>query len=318
MRRIPFLDTARSLCMLWIVGIWHMVAYLSNKFEVQNSYTNYITIGVLATFTFLSGFFLGGGIESLEGVARFYKKRVKRFLLLFLISCVSLYVIHLVVNSVNFIVSFKQLVCTVTGLACFIAPMPLTIWYFSMMIFFYIITPAITMQKRLKNKVIVCLLIYGILIITNLFWETDSRVVLYFPIYSSALMLSGKIDLKKIEKFNFPILFIFLFVCIFSIFLSEFCGGNYFIQLLPAITCGIVILEISKLLTVSKTENIFYKISYVSMCAYLFHRQFFGAVELVFGEFSLVLAYCVFLPLFLVVCYYTQKIYDYIINKIML
>lgn len=172
------------------------------------------------------------------------------------------------------------------------------------------------MQKSLKNKVLVCLLIYGVLIITNLFLETDDRVVLYFPIYSIALMLSGKIDFKDKEKCNFSILFIFLIVFIGSIFLNEFCGANYFIQLLPAITGGIVILEISKLLTVRKTESIYYKISYTSMCVYLFHRQFFGAAELLFGEFSIVLAYCVFLPLFLVVCYYTQKIYDYFINKI--
>ena len=31
--RVPFLDTARALCMLWIVGIWHMQAYLSNGIQ---------------------------------------------------------------------------------------------------------------------------------------------------------------------------------------------------------------------------------------------------------------------------------------------
>lgn len=97
--------------------------------------------------------FSGGGITSFADVIHFYKKRVKRFyfLFLFLFSCISLYVIHLFVSRVDFIVSVKQLVCTVTGLSCFIAPMPLTIWYFSMMIFFYIITPLVNVKKT-NNK----------------------------------------------------------------------------------------------------------------------------------------------------------------------
>ena len=58
-KRVPYLDTARALCMFWIVGIWHMQTYLSNGIQIQNQYTNYITVSVLATFTFISGFFLG-------------------------------------------------------------------------------------------------------------------------------------------------------------------------------------------------------------------------------------------------------------------
>lgn len=59
-KRVLFLDFARMLCMLWIVGVWHMQAYLSDGFAVQNRITENVTIGVLATFTFISGFFLGG------------------------------------------------------------------------------------------------------------------------------------------------------------------------------------------------------------------------------------------------------------------
>lgn len=39
--------------MLWIVGIWHMQAYLSDGFAIQNEITEKITIGVLTTFTFI-------------------------------------------------------------------------------------------------------------------------------------------------------------------------------------------------------------------------------------------------------------------------
>lgn len=310
--RVPFLDTARALCMLWIVGIWHMQAYLSNGIQIQNQYTNYITVSVLATFTFISGFFLGG-ITSFADVIHFYMKRVKRFYFLFLFSCISLYVIHLFVNRVDFIVSVKQLVCTVTGLSCFIAPMPLTIWYFSMMIFFYIITPLVNVQKTIKGKALVCFAIYVFLVFTNVFFETDERVVLYFPIYCAALIISGTIDIES--NFQFKRCLMTLICSAIATLVNVLWLSNCFTQLVPAISGAVFIIEISKLLTVKKTENTFRIISYASMCAYLFHRQFFGAIEFVFGEISAPIAYGIVLPLFLICCYYIQRVYDIIVDR---
>lgn len=37
--------------MLWIVGIWHMQAYLSDGFAIQNEITENITIGVLTIYS---------------------------------------------------------------------------------------------------------------------------------------------------------------------------------------------------------------------------------------------------------------------------
>lgn len=59
--RIEFLDTARALCCLWIVGVWHVEPYLLNPFLIHNEYTEPITVSVLASFTIISGYFLGGG-----------------------------------------------------------------------------------------------------------------------------------------------------------------------------------------------------------------------------------------------------------------
>ena len=47
-----------------------------------------VTTGVLATFTFISGLFLG---KKRMPVLTFYKKRLSRFFFLFLISCLSFY-----------------------------------------------------------------------------------------------------------------------------------------------------------------------------------------------------------------------------------
>ena len=257
--------------------------------------------------------FFWGGINSLDDAIHFYKKRIKRFYLLFLFSCISLYVIHLFADQVGFIVSIKQLICTITGLSCFIAPMPLTLWYFSMMIFFYIITPLVNAQKTIKKKVLVCFALYAFLVFTNAFFETDERVLLYFPIYCIALIKPGSIDIKS--RFSLRRCLFALIGGAIATLVNVLWQSNYCTKLVPIIFGAVCIIEISKLFTMNKTENLFRKISFVSMCAYLFHRQFFGAVQFVFGKIPAPIAYCIVLPIFLICCYCVQMGYDIIVNR---
>lgn len=257
--------------------------------------------------------FFWGGIDSFSGVIKFYKKRIKRFYFLFVLSCISLY-IYTVLGFGDFIVSFKQLICTLTGLSCFVKPMPLTIWYFSMMIFFYLMTPIITSQKTLEWKLVASTFIYFFLLLTNIIYQTDSRVILYFPVYSAALFCSSKVNLN--EKFNVKIFSIALVGGIMAVWFNIVVITNYITQLVPAVCIAIVIIEVSKIGTSIVTEQLVNWISYASMCAYLFHRQFFGVVKFFFGDIPSIFAYCVFLPLFLVGCYWCQKIYDFIMDLI--
>ena len=142
-KRVMFLDASRAFCMLWIVGIWHVVNLDRFKPGIE-----VITIGVLALFTFISGYFLGGRLESCKEILCFYKKRLKRFYPLFVLSCITLYVLHLIDNSIVYINSFLQLLLSITGLAGFTSMMPLTIWYFCMIMFFYLVTPFITSRRK--------------------------------------------------------------------------------------------------------------------------------------------------------------------------
>lgn len=57
--RIKYLDNVRALCMIWIVGVWHMSDYCG--VTISNVCTQNITYGVLGAFTFLSGMMMGGG-----------------------------------------------------------------------------------------------------------------------------------------------------------------------------------------------------------------------------------------------------------------
>lgn len=138
MRNIQF-DIARFLCVIWIVGFWHLVEYMNSDITTCciNSVTRNITNGVLGTFMFISGFFLSKySFRNKTDVLNFFKKRLNRFYLLFFISAVLMYTFGL-------IPSVGLLFTTIFGLSPFILPQPPTLWFFCMLIGFYAITPLI-------------------------------------------------------------------------------------------------------------------------------------------------------------------------------
>ena len=73
------LDITRAICILWIVGVWHLQDYFA-QLNFANDVTKMITAGVLVTFTFLSGLFLG---KKKISALQFYQGRLKRFYILF-------------------------------------------------------------------------------------------------------------------------------------------------------------------------------------------------------------------------------------------
>lgn len=89
------LDIVRALCVLEIVAFWHSQDYIdvsgcSAGFFV---FGGYLTLGVLSTFAFLSGFFLSKyQFGSIKDVWFFYKKRLERFWFLFFVASLLLYV----------------------------------------------------------------------------------------------------------------------------------------------------------------------------------------------------------------------------------
>lgn len=303
--RVAFLDTARALCMFWIVGVWHFGSHIENWVPLP-SYSNSITDGVLAAFTFISGFFLGGGIKNIHEALGFYKKRIKRFYFLFVLSCSSLYLAHLLVKS-NYIVSFTHLLLTLTGLACFVGPVPMTVWYLSMMLFFYFITPFITMGTRKWRWFSSTLICVWIVFFDCMGWIADVRVAQFIPIYCAGLMFEG--NTKLFDRLTIPVtIFSGVLGYVFSYF--NIMNGAYMIRLVIAISYGVCIIGISKAITGKITERFFNKISYLSMCAYLFHRQFFSLINFLFGRFSYISAYFLVIPVFFLFCFCIQMLYD--------
>lgn len=306
--RILLFDIARSLCVIWIVAFWHMLDY----FGKSKGYVDYgfVTIGVLSCFTFLSGLFVG---KKKMTAIKFYKERFKRFWLLLLISALSFYV-------VGYIDNFPTFIGTITGLSCLGLPWARTLWYFSMLILFYLLTPLfLGVKKTIRKRVLLGLTIYvafcGIAMLRNTPPYND-RVVMYFPYY--LLGIVTPLHLAKKFKTLKVIIIMSLSVCVLwglSFLIIPYSMG------LKSIAVFLAVLTISSIiesLSIKFIDKIFLIIAYIGMCAYLFHRQVYGILTklsnyLLGGLYLWEIPVMIFILLF--ASYYIQFLYDKLIKK---
>lgn len=319
--RVEFFDCTRALCMFYIVGIWHMLSgYVKGDINVVTPFTQGVTYGVLACFSMISGYFLGKKpIESFSEAVAFYKKRLLRIYPLFFISCLSLLMMHYVVH-IDFISSFKQFVLTIFGLSCFFSPAPSTVWFISMLLLFYALTPLINRQKSVLRKIICVVLITAVFEVINLtVGNVDSRVWMYWPFYCLGLILGSRVEIKN--RFNLLVLLssFILFVCTVLLMtkVSDITAVNYVVAYIMMTAFIVFICEVGMICEkISFLCRILKAISYGSMAAYLFHRQLFGFIKMLTGEFPIAVAYLIVLPVTFVIMYWVQLIYDKIVKKL--
>ena len=180
-KNIFVLDLLRVLCIIWIVVIWHGNDYLPIDYHYNESavYLDHVTTMVLALFSLLSGMLLSKyRFASCEDVELFYKKRFSRFYVLFFIAVLSFYLL----GFYTFKTSIKF------GVSVYWGQKPFTLWYMSMLMTFYLITPLMrfSYSKRCIRAIIAiaCTISMAALYYVG---KLDNSVLLYFLSYSIGL-----------------------------------------------------------------------------------------------------------------------------------
>lgn len=137
--RIIQFDFIRGLCMLYIVGFYHLNNYLHPDLwfsGIMSEIVESMTTAVLATFTFISGYMLRRyEVRSWDDVKGFYRKRLLRFYPLFILSAVGLYILRYT--------DLQQLILGISGFALFTEAPIKTLWYISILMLLYAVTPII-------------------------------------------------------------------------------------------------------------------------------------------------------------------------------
>lgn len=313
-KRVAFFDCARSLCMLFIVAYWHIYAHFSTPADIPAPWGGSLSRGVLASFFFISAYFLGKKpVTSVRDALSFYKKRLLRFYPLYFLSATSLLLVHYLFK-VDYISSFRQYILSLFGLSCFFTPAPKTIWFVSMLIPFYLVTPLINAFRRVWQKAVCCILIFMAMWGMGLCGiPVDSRLALYFPVYSAGIILGSCISISERPR---PSVLAGGFL-LFCAGVLLFGRTGRFIWHYP-VMAGFIpfIIEAGKLLSgPALLSRVFRFISYGSMAAYLFHRQLLGIPLVLMGQLPVWFFYLIILPVILIVSWFIQFIYDRLLGR---
>ncbi|MBE9203854.1 acyltransferase family protein [Synechocystis salina LEGE 06099] len=143
--RLFQIDILRAISMLWIVGYWHLFNYTEAFSYYDNNLTKFVTYVALGLFVFISGYLIGVKEEfrTVEQVKKFLVKKIFRIY--------PLYAVALLITSYRGPDSSDTIVKGLGLISMFWKPAPLTFWFISMIINFYLFS-IFWLQFLLKTK----------------------------------------------------------------------------------------------------------------------------------------------------------------------
>lgn len=315
MERNRPLDVARSLSMLYIIGFWHLFGY--TVMVERMPYGEYLKNATLGTFIFISGYLLSRRylIEDFKSLKSFYMRRVIRIMPLFALALFS----YLVVG----FITPRTALLSLTGLSTFIPPQPPTLWFVSLILVFYVLFPLLS-GKSVSRKLIIATIIFVVVFIADrLYGGVDRRFIFYWPCFAFGIILSGyktdELFSKKIVALGTSVIFILLSIVHLSDIIQ--LPQWLFRSLISLSGTGMVISLSLVLARSASAANAAKHLSFLSMTAYLFHRQIIDLIEkFIFwpqdGVLRIVYLVLVCLPAVLIVSYFIQKVYDLIIDRL--
>lgn len=317
MERNITIDILRGFCMFCIVGIIHLSQYLGQEhYLFLIPFGNCITWSCLGTFSLISGYLIGRKycFHSFSDVGLFYKKRLVRFYPLFVLSAICLLCIGFN-NSC-------QTVNALTGLSPFVHDKtcrPLTLWYISMIMIFYLISPLLLFCRKWP-RIAISVLLMALSVGMSLFIYVDKRFVfnLFLYLLGTCLALFDLSELQKMTGWAGMIVSLIVYVGMLSLLDVVHHSILRWSTIFFGVLCFVIVASfLSK--KISATNKCVHFLSYVSMSAYLFHRFTYWACLKIFHPDDLTLLglylFLFALPVTLCFAYYVQKCYDKLVSS---
>lgn len=316
-------DVARSICIVEIVCMLHMTNYLE-KSLISDSLAHLLgfwTLASLALFTFMSGYFMGRyKLSSIRDVYVFFVNRIKRFWGLYFVASLLLYVASSVAGQ-PWYESFPNFLLSLLGLTIFFQPLPPTLWYMVMLMFFYLITPLLLLFKTTIYRASIGVIILLLFVFMNQNAWVDNRVLLYFPFYVIGLCCNQRV-VDVIKDNAAAILCVCIILILYHWLIDDSVSWGYLYMIIG----GSVIITISSLLSTNKkVRYISARISFASMAMYFFHRHFYLASVIIWNvgnlhnvrNLTMPLWFCVLIvcPIIFIGSYYIQILYDSVLAK---
>ena len=315
--RIDEIDLCRVLCILWIVGFWHMYKSFPKTLYPSTStiyYMSLITDVVLACFTFLSGFLLKRySFYTWFDIKTFYKKRFWRFFVLFSIASLAIFVIYY--RSSEYL---PHLFSTLLGFSLITSTTMWSMWYFSMLILFYFVTPMVLWKDSLLRKIVVSVTLFVIFELMVLYAGSDIRLVYYFPFYTLGLILPNVFFTHILKKRVFFVISMFFLILLVFAGFYNYLSDLYLFKLLLMLFGVFTIIGSCFIIYKPSMQNVVRWGGYSSMCVFLFHRPILEIFHMLFGERLSILTIILLVAVYFAAGFAIQKIYDIIMAKILI
>ena len=272
-----FVDYLKSISMLYIVGFWHLLRY-TNAFPayrtpVTETIAYVVTLGL---FTFISGFLNGKSVLRSSGTLDFYIKKVVRIYPLYVGAIFLFYVSNL--N--DGITSLKSLFCV----SMLYGPAPLTLWFVTTIVLFYLIAPILVRYARDVLKYILVVASFAAFAIA-LFAVTaavDVRIILYFPCFCLGIYCAVNDVENRFVNIRHAIVLLLASLIFYAIEI-ELPAMTILKKILLMVSSSYLIFAIGY-----KNNKIFPHIgfisflSYSSYAMYLFHRPIYVGLKALF------------------------------------
>lgn len=311
-------DYLKALCMLYIVGFWHLFNYTDFFPQYYNNATLLITNTTLGLFCLISGYLIAQSCSQSHSLKRFY---LKRFLRIYPLYALAVFIFY-----VQDIISTNQALKALALFAMIDGPAPKTLWFINMIVLFYIVSPLLFQSSKnifkfLAISIIAVLPIIAIFILGKLYQleiNTDVRFFTYYPCFCLGMYFYSRAHKNVVNLELYPSL-ICTGACFGVLFSGVINPNNWKVYQLLIVFYTLASAHLIFILS-HQANHLLYRfkgivtLSYVSYAMYLFHRPLFNAAtQLYYPEnplyqFLFLLFIC--LPIIGIFSFVIQKLAD--------
>lgn len=312
------IDILRGGAVLYIVGFWHIRGYstaLSSFCRTKT--TQFLTCCVLGLFVYLSGFLLSQkyNFEKPGDTLRFYRRRFLRIYPIYLIALT----IFLVMGYVN----LKGYIRAVLLSNMFTGKHLMTLWFITMILVFYAITPLyLKSYKPVKAIIYTIVAYFGLLILHMNTGIIDLRLPQYLPIFAAGIISARSISIQRALQSKYIVVISFLYFVLLGWLFTKIEDKIISVLVVSlASFAGIPLLQaMAKALAPFLNKKLVFILSYSSFSLYLIHRITFGLGTMLYRPQTIMSAVlylvCILLPVTIAISYLFQMLYDDILQKI--
>ncbi|MBK5966485.1 acyltransferase [Thiocystis minor] len=304
-------DFLRAICILYIVGYWHLIPYTTALPGYANWFTEGLKYAALATFVFCSGYLLGRHAITLDprGLWSFYRRRLLRIY--------PLYLLALILFGVFGIASQTQVVEGALLISMFSPPAMPTLWFVTMIMVFYLIAPPLI---RFAHRPALAVLIGGGLLVALVGWHQwirhlDLRILLYLPVFVLGILYRRQASLGALAKrYDWILLGLLILLLPLSVTGNEWSLRGIFLLMPLILVSALTLFVFADRIAGRLHAPTVALLAYASFGLYLFHRLIFKAAIAVYfpeqGAEQVLYLLLVALPISLLLGYVMQRGYD--------